>query len=120
MKYNKSEIMKAAWQMFLKSQKWLAEYRISFAEALRRAWAAAKAAVKAEQDLTHEIGKSVDGWIVWMRPAPIAMSGRMGWVLTGRTFAAKRAIKSLGFQWDVEAKKWFTESREIAIRFASL
>lgn len=46
-KYNMSEIMKAAWNLFRMSQKWVDS--LSFAECLRRAWAnAKKAAAEAE------------------------------------------------------------------------
>ena len=56
MKYNKSEIMKKAWEMFRKSQKWVDP--MSFGECLRRAWNAAKviaslAAEKAEKGIVR-------------------------------------------------------------------
>lgn len=43
MKYNKSEIMKAAWNLRKMSQKWVNS--LSFSECLRRAWANAKKAI---------------------------------------------------------------------------
>lgn len=46
MKYNRSEIMKAAWTLYRMSKKWTEAYRMSFAECLRRAWAKAKDEVK--------------------------------------------------------------------------
>ena len=47
MKFNRSEIMKAAWSLYRMSMKWTAAHRLSFSECLRRAWAKAKDEVKA-------------------------------------------------------------------------
>lgn len=44
MKYNKSEIMKAAWSLYKMSRKWVTS--LDFAECLRRAWKKAKQAIK--------------------------------------------------------------------------
>ena len=120
MKYNRQQIMKAAWNMFNRSKTWIEKYRLSFAECLRRAWKDAKDEVKNAESIKHEIGKSINRVTVWMRPSVIAESGRMGWILTGNTYKAKQIIKSMGFKWDIEAKGWYTENRDVAIRFANI
>lgn len=53
MKYNKSEIFKNAWKLRKMSMKWV--QKLSFGECLRRAWAAAKEAVKATAESVKEI-----------------------------------------------------------------
>lgn len=50
MKYNRSQIMKSAWEMFRASKKYVAEYQLTFAEALRKAWNMAKAAAKEAEE----------------------------------------------------------------------
>ena len=42
MKYNKSEIMKAAWKTYNMSKRWVASYQKTFGECLKAAWANAK------------------------------------------------------------------------------
>lgn len=41
MKYNKSQIMKSAWEVYRMSSKWAGQ-KLDFAKCLRRAWASAK------------------------------------------------------------------------------
>ena len=65
MKYNLSEIMSHAWRMFRKLE-------ISFSEALRRAWASAKAApVNAERiaaaQATAGIMEECNTWSGWQK-----------------------------------------------------
>ena len=117
MKYNKSEIMKAAWNLYRKAQKWVNTLR--FAECLRRAWSDAKAAAEISAKLdTAEIAKSINGCIVYLRRSAIAMTGRMGWYLTGNTYPVRKQIKAAGFKWDIEARAWHTLDHEVAARFA--
>lgn len=47
-KYNRSEIMKKAWNLFHKSQRWVD--KLSFAEGLRKSWKEAKESAKAEKN----------------------------------------------------------------------
>lgn len=120
-KYNMSEIMKAAWNSFNSLKRFVNPNgsRITFAECLRRAWAAAKKTVAAAEAINHEIGKSVNGCIVYMRKAVIAEAGRMGWVLSGKTYPVRKDIKAMGFKFDCEARNWYTEDRNVAISFAT-
>lgn len=43
----------------------------------------------------------------------------MGWVLTGKTYPAKDAIKAMGFKWDCEARNWYTQDIDVAAKFAA-
>ena len=47
MKYNRSEIMKAAWMLYRMNKKVVEKYRKSFSECLKRAWERAKEEIKA-------------------------------------------------------------------------
>lgn len=49
MKYNKSEIMKAAWKLFNMAKNWVS--KLSFSECLRRAWETAKNEIKAAAEI---------------------------------------------------------------------
>ena len=89
MKYNKSEIMKAAWNLLNQSKKWT--MTLSFSVCFHRAWDAAKAA--------------------------IALSGIRGWVVSGNTYAVRKEIKRAGFSWDAANKYWYTTDRTVAERF---
>ena len=51
MKYNKSEIMKAAWKRFNACKKLVKQYRETFSQSLKVAWAQAKEAVKAAAEV---------------------------------------------------------------------
>ena len=115
MKYNKSEIMKAAWGLFNMSQKWV--NKLSFAECLRRAWASAKAtAVSTKRLLSNDCCKVVNGAMLGIKRT-IVDDCTMGWIVTGKTYAARKELKSAGFRWDSEGKNWFTTDRKVAEYF---
>ena len=41
----------------------------------------------------------------------------MGWIVTGKTYAARKELKSAGFCWDPESSNWFTTDRKVAEYF---
>lgn len=63
-KYNLSEIMKKAWNLFKTAQTWVAKYRLSFGECLRRAWANAKKAIQKPAVITLETIKALANKLV--------------------------------------------------------
>ena len=115
MKYNKSEIMKKAWSLFKMSSKWVNS--LSFSECLRRAWKSAKASIVTARSLEHEICKIISGSRLYMRRAVVACAGVMGWVVFGKTYAARQDLKRMGFRFDGEAKAWYTEDADVAENF---
>lgn len=123
MTYNLSKIMKNAWSKYRQSQKWVD--KLSFAECLRRAWKDAKAEIAKAATTeklysrTYEACKMIFGGVVYMRRALVAEAGQMGWVLTGKTYPAKDAIKAMGFKWDCEARNWYTQDIDVAAKFAA-
>lgn len=54
MKYNKSEIMKKAWELYRKALGWLEHYRLTFAQALKRAWQMVKDNARYEEQSQKE------------------------------------------------------------------
>ena len=115
MKYNKSEIMKNAWNLFRDSKKWVVS--ISFSECLHRAWKKAKESVKTAETLQHEVCNVISGSRLYMRRSPIAEAGTMGWVIFGKTYAARRDLERMGFRFDGESKNWYTEDADVAESF---
>lgn len=114
MKYNKSEIMKAAWNLYKQAQKWVS--KLSFSVCLHRAWESAKNAIASAQKLAKGCTKMVNGVELSIHHA-FSLSGREGWVITGNTFYARKEIKRAGFTWDAEAKYWYTTDRKVAEYF---
>lgn len=121
--YNLSKIMKNAWTKYRQSQKWVC--KLSFGECLRRAWKDAKAEIakgaliEKLNSRSYEACKVICGGVVYMRRALVAEAGRIGWVLTGKTYPAKESIKAMGFKWDCEARGWYTQDIEVAVKFAA-
>lgn len=114
MKYNKSQIMKNAWCLFRKF-----DGRLCFGKCLSRAWAQAKEDNEAMARLQNrEIDVRVGKSLLTLHRSPIAMCGRMGWYLTGNTYPVRKQIKAFGFEWDVEARCWFTLDVEVAKKVA--
>lgn len=126
MKYDKSKIMKNAWATYKHFQKFVNP--LSFSVCLSRAWAAEKKAiakaareVEAEKAIRYEVGKRMsDAGAVFMKPAVIAEAGRMGWVLSGKTYAARKEIKAMGFRFDCEVRNWYTQDKAVAVAFAMI
>ena len=121
MKYSMKNIMSRAWTLYRMSQKWIAECRKSFGECLRQAWAEAKSQIAASENFDRAVVKGivkiVSGCAITIRRAAIAECGRMGWYLEGKTYPIRKEIKMAGFEWDIEARAWFTLDRNVAINF---
>lgn len=115
MKYNKSEIMKKAWNLFRMSKKWTTP--LSFSECLCRAWERAKKAIAEAKALTKEQIKIINGARCYMHRGVIAEAGRMGWNVTGSTYYARKELKRMGFFFDAEARCWATQEQDVAARF---
>lgn len=121
--YNLSKIMKNAWAKYRQSQKWVC--KLSFGECLRRAWKDAKAEI-AKASLLEKLNrrnyvasKLIYGCLIYMQQGLVAEAGRIGWVLTGKTYPVKEAIKAMGFRWDCEARNWYTQDIQVAAKFAA-
>lgn len=115
MKYNKSEIMKNAWNLFKMFQKWADP--LSFSECLRRAWDNAKRTLEATKKLmSNGCMKVINGVRLGLRRT-VAADYAMGWIVTGKTYAAHKELKAAGFRWDPESKNWFTTDRKVAEYF---
>lgn len=115
MKYNKSEIMKAAWNLYKMAQKWVNS--LSFSECLRRAWANAKTAiVNSKKILSDDCCKMIRGCLLGIKYT-IVGDYTMGWLVTGKTYAARKELKAAGFVWDPYCKQWYTTDRKVAERF---
>ena len=87
MKYNKSEIMKAAWNLFNQSKKWTVS--LSFSVCLHRAWEAAKKAIANVSKLASSYTRTINGVELTVKAA-MALNGLRGWVVIGNTYAARR------------------------------
>lgn len=115
MKYNKSEIMKAAWNLFNMSKKWID--KLSFSECLRRAWKKAKEAIAAAKKLdSGDCRKLVNGEILEIKHGVVA-DFTMGWYIVGKTYAARKELKAAGFKWAADCGHWYTTDRKVAEYF---
>lgn len=115
MKYNKSEIMKNAWNLFKRFQNWADP--LSFSECLRRAWNAAKQFIENTKKLmSNGCMKIINGSRLGLIRT-VAADYAMGWIVTGKTYAARKELKAAGFRWDPESRNWFTTDRKVAEYF---
>ena len=115
--YNRSEIMKEAWNSYRMAQKWVE--KLSFGECLRRAWAKATKAVAGAHSLDQNAAVVCNGNRVIVRHQFVA-DVTMGWAVIGDTYRIRKEIKSAGFKWDPETRCWFTTDRAVATRFVKL
>lgn len=115
MKYNKSEIMKSAWNLLKMSQKWANS--LAFSECLRRAWNAAKKSIENTKKLMSNGCMKVTNGSRLGLIRTIAADYAMGWIVTGKTYAARKELKAAGFRWDPESRNWFTTDRKVAEYF---
>lgn len=106
MKYNKSEIMKAAWNLFKMFKNCVSP--LSFSVCLTRAWASAKSAANAVAYQMSRNGKT------------IILNTETG-DITGDTYAMRDIIKSdLYATWNAAAKCWHNDSlKEIVAEYKS-
>ena len=103
-KYNLSNIMKAAWNLYRKFQKCVAP--LSFGECLKRAWAEAKKAARVFTGLVSNV--QIAGTLMH----PVLVNINMNTLtVTGNTFPVRQMMRDLGLSWDAENKAW-TGSRE--------
>lgn len=115
MKYNKSEIMKAAWSLYKMAQKGVSS--LSFSECLHRAWAnAKKAIINSKKILSDDCCKMIHGCLLGIKYT-IVGDCTMGWLVTGKTYAARKELKAAGFKWAPYCKQWYTTDRKVAERF---
>lgn len=117
--YDKQQIMRRAWNLFKAAKRCVGQK--TFAQCLRQAWAEAKAAVADNAELDRlcrtGAGRIINGCMVFIRRATIAMTGCAGYYLDGQTYYARKDIKAAGFRWDCEARQWFTDSKATALNF---
>lgn len=103
-KYNLSQIMTEAWNIRRMSLRWTES--LSFGECLRRAWAAAKAAIREYTGIVRDV--MVSGTLMHPVLVNIDMDNLS---VTGNTFAARQLLRDLGLTWDRKARAW-TGSRD--------
>lgn len=114
MKYNKSEIMKAAWNLFNRFKN--CTMKLSFSVCLHRAWEAAKTTIANAQKLVSGYTRTINGVELNVNAA-LSLSGLRGWVVSGNTYAVRKELKRAGFRWDAANKYWYTTDREVAEHF---
>lgn len=114
MKYNKSEIMKAAWNLFNQFKN--CTMKLSFSVCLHRAWEAAKAAIVTAKKVASSYTRAINGVELCIK-ASVSLSGIHGWVVSGSTYAARKELKRAGFSWDAANKYWYTTDRKVAEYF---
>ena len=103
-KYNKSEIMKAAWNIYRMAQKWID--KLSFGECLKRAWAAAKKAARVFTGIVKNV--QVAGTLCHPVLVDVDMDNL---TITGNTYPVRQMMRELGLDWNADKKAW-TGSRE--------
>ena len=112
MKYNRHDIMKAAWR-------YKRMMRCSMSQALRHSWAEAKLAVQANEAIDNgTVNLRICGYQCQLNKRIVADYSAMGWAVTGDTYKAKKYIKQLGFVWDSDIKAWTTTDRSVALAAA--
>lgn len=104
MKYNKSEIMKSAWNLRKMSLKWTTP--LCFGECLRRAWNKAKDAARVFTGIVRNV--QVGGTLMHPILVDIDMDNL---TITGNTFPVRNMMREFGLDWDKNNKAW-TGSRE--------
>ena len=103
-KYNKSEIMKAAWNIYRMAQKWVD--KLTFGECLKRAWADAKKAARVFTGIVKNV--QVAGTLAH----PVLVNVDMdNLTITGNTYPVRQMMRELGLDWNADKKAW-TGSRE--------
>lgn len=103
-KYNKSKIMKDAWNIYRMAQKWVD--KLSFGDCLRRAWAQAKKAVRVFTGIVKNV--QVAGTLAH----PVLVNVDMdNLTITGNTYPVRKMMRELGLDWNADKKAW-TGSRE--------
>ena len=117
MKYNLSEIMHNTCSLFRQAQKWVG--KLSFGECLRRAWKSAKAEIQ-EAGVKEEVLKYGSRIQRAIYGEKISMGRAINgeWTLDGKTYALRKIIKGMGFQWDAESRCWYTGMVDVAMHFA--
>lgn len=107
-KYNRSEIMKKAWELYKMAQKWSAEYKLSFGECLRRSWADAKKVAS-----TMELIKKQPG-LIRMEIGMANVIVNLGdCIVSGNTYKCKDVLKRYGLFFNGYEKHWEGSREEI-------
>lgn len=105
-KYNKSEIMKAAWNLYRMAQKWVGE-KLSFAECLKRAWA------KAKKIVSYMTGKHTVNMGTMFHQLNIVVD-MDNLTVSGNTFNCKETLKrDYACKWDAENKVWKSDKENL-------
>lgn len=103
-KFNLSEIMKKAWELFRMAKKWTTPK--SFSWALRQAWKDAKEAAREFTGIVRNV--QVGGTLAH----PVLVNIDMDKLtVTGNTFPVRQMMREFGLDWDKARKAW-TGSRE--------
>lgn len=98
-KYNKSEIMKGAWNLYRKTQKWVEKFRLSFSECLKRSWKAAKEAAKAAEIMAQKY------FHIEINGSRVLINIGDG-IVSGNTYRCKETLKQYGLKFNGTEKYW--------------
>lgn len=113
-KFNRSEIMKNAWNLYKMSLKWTAS--LDFGECLRRAWKKAKEAIRVFAGIVRNV--QVAGTLMYPVLVDVDMNSL---IVTGNTYKAREILKEFGLVWNCEIKAWigsFEKLNDLCKKFA--
>ncbi|MCB6610173.1 hypothetical protein V3C10_04410 [[Clostridium] symbiosum] len=98
-KYNLSNIMKEAWRLYRDFQQCVAEYKLSFSECLKRAWAKAKKAVATSEKIASSY--------FYGEIAGCSVHFNLGdGIVSGNTFRCKEILRRYGLHFNFSEKYW--------------
>lgn len=110
-KYNLSNIMKEAWKLYKDFQKCVAEYKKTFSECLKIAWAWAKERVAKAEKVAENIVTALD-----ICGAEVMVNVSEG-TIYGETWKCSKYIRKYGFKFNSKDKVWEGTS-ELVRKFA--
>lgn len=99
-KYNRSEIMKKAWRTYNSFKRCVEQYRLSFSECLKRAWALAK-----EEERKNAFFEANSYFYTNILGCEVHVNVPDG-IISGRTYGIKKELKNAGFRWNPFEKYW--------------
>ena len=105
-KYNLSDIMKRAWALYRGRKKLSDRFWITMSEALKKAWAEAKAMVKANVIIAQRyFNFNISGCEVLINLGD--------GIVSGETYGCKETLKAYGLKFNGHEKYWEGSTKDI-------